>query len=774
MARQSAPLEINKFIAGLVTDANPLTFPDNASVEEENFVLNIDGSRKRRLGMDFEEDFVEIETTQAIGGDEPAFSSYKWNNAGGDPEKSILVIQIGTEVKFFDLDYTPMSSGLIYTYNFASASVNSTFSYATVDGILVIVTGEKQPHTFIFTAPASISVSAITLKIRDLFNVADTIGTDLYENLNKRPSSTSNAHTYNLRNSTWHASRPQGSTEAVDDPITYFKTFSGGNYPSNSDSVNSSLYADPTDTGGPTLRRFFAEDLVKNPRGSVPAPTGHFIIDALQRGASRLNKEADNRAAYPTLDFSVSTLPQDETPGGPSAVAEFAGRIWYGGFSGEVIGGDDRSPRMSSFLLFSQLVESRKDIAQCYQVADPTNPDQSDLVATDGGFVRINEAYGIKGLVNVGASLLILATNGIWRIYGGSDYGFDATNYVVERITDHGIVSLNSIVNVDNTLMFWGADGIYHIHPTDNGFWVSENITYGTIQTLYENINIVDKQKAKGAFDSFERRVRWVYSNRLDDETETKELVLDINLKAFYLNAIKQFDANLTIPRLLTPFKVNPFTVTETTTPVLIDIDPVVVGVDDVVVGIQNILGNSVREIAYLAVTQLTPVIKYTFAYYRNSQFRDWFSQDGVGVDAAAYMVTGYFADAPGGKDFHRYKQIPYLYVHCRRTETGFEEDANDDLQPLNASSCLVQTRWEWSNSSNSNRWGREFQAYRYRKLYLPEDVNDAYDTGFQTIVTKNKLRGRGKVVSIKFSTEPYKDLHLYGWSMIMSIAGNV
>jgi hypothetical protein len=57
MARQTSVLEINKFILGLVTDANPLTFPENASLEEENFVLNIDGSRRRRLGMDYEESF---------------------------------------------------------------------------------------------------------------------------------------------------------------------------------------------------------------------------------------------------------------------------------------------------------------------------------------------------------------------------------------------------------------------------------------------------------------------------------------------------------------------------------------------------------------------------------------------------------------------------------------------------------------------------------------------------------------------------------------------
>jgi hypothetical protein len=44
--------QYNTFVKGLVTEAGPLTYPENASLDEENFVLNRDGSRQRRLGMD--------------------------------------------------------------------------------------------------------------------------------------------------------------------------------------------------------------------------------------------------------------------------------------------------------------------------------------------------------------------------------------------------------------------------------------------------------------------------------------------------------------------------------------------------------------------------------------------------------------------------------------------------------------------------------------------------------------------------------------------------
>lgn len=55
-------------------------------------------------------------------------------------------------------------------------------------------------------------------------------------------------------------------------------------------------------------------------------------------------------------------------------------------------------------------------------------------------------------------------------------------------------------------------------------------------------------------------------------------------------------------------------------------------------------------------------------ASYSNQEFLDW----GV-VDAQAYMVTGYLS----GGDFQRYKQVPYITVHSRRTETGFDAEYN-------------------------------------------------------------------------------------------------
>ena len=107
--RETAAVEINTFNAGLVTDASPLTSVDNSSLEEENFVLNTDGSRQRRLGMDFEEDYTTIVTSIPFTeGSSIAHASYKWENAGGVVDRNISVVQFGNEVKFFDLSSRPI------------------------------------------------------------------------------------------------------------------------------------------------------------------------------------------------------------------------------------------------------------------------------------------------------------------------------------------------------------------------------------------------------------------------------------------------------------------------------------------------------------------------------------------------------------------------------------------------------------------------------------------------------------------------------------------
>jgi hypothetical protein len=797
MARSSQASEFNTFVGGLVTEASPLTFPENTALDINNFEINKNGTLRRRLGMDFEDSHVSIDSGISTGIDgEIAVSSFNWNNAGGDNKLKLIVIQTGKVLKFFNTNGSSISGGLVYTIETIAADNSTKASATVVDGILVVAVGSSSIYRFNYNPSTGVTYEVFSLKVRDTFGtealgfvtltegVHPDTAVDLREpaNINLRPdrATAPQAHVYNLRNSTYALGRMSEFSEAIGDPLARFtenrvdgvdQATNLQQMPSNADSVTSALFPDPEDADDRFSERFFASVLRKSPRGNFESPTGYFIIDALSRGASRLveaNKLELNRIeTNPTYYLNITELPEDRTPGGATLVSEFGGRVWYGGFSGEVIDGDRHSPKLSSYVMYSKLINSGADLGICHQVGDPTSKEMPDLVDTDGGFIRLDGAYGLKRLINIGSALVIVAENGVWAVLGGSEFGFTATANKVVKVTEHGCSNSGSVVLVDGTVVYWGDDGIYQISPNDVGSLKETNLSNSTIQTLYESIPDLDKLYVQGHYDTYERKVRWLYGNRVGDASDTVELVLDFNVSAFYKNVIPGVATGR--PNVVALVEVPPFKIGSVTHDVYDGAVQVFHNSDAVQVTANKQI-NGLRESKYLTIIEVFPTIVYTFASYKDDTFVDWKTQDGTGVDSPAFILTGY----AGLGDYQRYKQIPYITFHFNKTEDGFFTDGNGDIFPLHESSCKVQAQWEWANSITSGRWGREFQAYRHKRAYIPANDADTFDNGFSTVVSKSKLRGKGKVVSLLIQTEPLKDCQILGWSTITSGATNV
>ena len=769
MPRQTAGVEVNAFVKGLITEASPLTFPDNASLDEMNMVLNKDGSRRRRLGMDYEPGFQIFSSGQPSTSD-IAYTSFVWKQPGGYTDKEFIAIQSGTRLTILDSSVNPISGAILNTYTIGASS-SSKISMTSVDGTMVVATGDGNIYAYDYNG-SSISQSSGRLKIRDLFGVADTIGgRNLLEgdNVSYRPTSLTDAHAYNLRNQTYAIPRKLNNDETIRDPISSFYTAYDGfvddvkRYPANSDNVVTYLYADANDSDDRNSKRYFTKDNVLNPLGTNRAPMGYFVIDALNRGSSRMAGATALLAQYPQLGVGVNNLPADRTPGGATVVASYAGRVWYGGFSSKLIDGDSQSPRMTSYVLFSRLVQNTSDIYRCYQDGDPTSAEIPDLVDTDGGFLRLDGAYNIQALINVGEALMVVAENGVWKITGGSGYGFKATDYLTSKITEHGCVSPGSVVLIDNTFMYWADDGIYHINQNQYGDWVGANLTTTTIQTIFDSIPYLSKVRCQGAYDSYQRQVRWLYSNYEDAPTEARELVLDINLSAFYQSSIHPLAARAH-PRPLCMVKVPPFSTATVTNNVITEISDTVINLslDNVTTTSQSVISQT-SEIFYLTSDGVSQnAVQLTFSYYRDSEFKDWVSKDGVGRDAPAYLLTGW----TGGGDYQRQKQVPYLTVYAIKTETGF----TSAFEPINPSSVIVQGQWSWTNLASAGKWTSKFQAYRHNRLWIPQDSSSGFDDGEKVVTTRNRLRGRGRVLSLLFETEPGKDFYLLGWSYIIAV----
>lgn len=772
MPRSQAHLENNTFVKGLITEASPLTFPENASIDEENFVLHTDGTRDRRLGVDYETNYNIVTSNQQIPTNRSTvFNTYNWQGVAGDSSLDVAVVQIGNRISFFNTVEGAVSTNQIGS-DFEVGAGTAPYGFAAVDGLLVVASNEATITVFTYDAGA-ITESQETLVVRDLFGVEDVVdGNDLFsqEHISLTPETLTDAHLYNLHNQTWGVPRTSASrstkwwpgspdllTNGRDSIVAFFNDT--GRYPSNAHNIHAAIYASSTAT--PPEFKFYADEFVRQPPANSEAAKGFFLIDVLNRGTSRVNQFAANIAKYPTgeLELTLSDLPLDRTCNGAKTLAEFSGRVFYAGFDGEVISGDSRSPNLSSYVLFSKLVSNSAEIGQCYQEGDPTDKESPELIATDGGFIKIQGAVGIKRLVNIGSVLVVLADNGAWLIKGEEGIGFSATQYEVVRLSDRGCVSANSAVVIDNTVAYWSEDGIYLLSPDEFGKFSAKNLSHGTIKKLYDSISIEDKEQTHGVYDTFQRKVMWTYGGRLGSTGSVEQLILDVSLQAFSKNTFQTASGTL-YPRMVGAIEVPPFTSS-------ISIDDVVVGGDQVQasgVDVQVTVTTrdaAIREVKYLTITgeNASGNPLYTFSNLKDTDFLDWKTYDGTGQDAAAYLLTGYLT----GGDSSRKKYVPNIYFNFKRTEDGFQV-VDGDTVPTNPSSCKVQAQWDWANSANSGKFGREFQAYRYKRHYIPTDLSDTYDYGFETIVTRNRLRGNGKALSLLIKSEPAKDLRLLGW----------
>lgn len=758
MPKQGTRAEVNTFVKGLITEASPLNFPANASLDEVNFELLRNGTRRRRKGIKKE---TGVFTAANVANS--SNNTYIWNGVDGNSSVEFVVVQIGNALSFLNLSTASLAGTLTLT----DFPTNKRFSFATVNGNLIVASGA----TFVYcvTYSTTFTASKKVLKVRDVWGVEEDEAIEA--DPSTRPATLSEQHKYNLQNQSWGIPRKDKVGGVVDPVAYYFADLS--KYPSSTETVWTGLQFQPveakttetpgasttsTTTGAGTASSTttvntdgsYTTTTDVSPGGSGTATTtyaapvisteykdpyermfnslyedklgadlkaakGYYVIELLNRGASRLTATNNNHTKFSTIPAAVLTK-QDYNTYGPSVVCEFAGRVFYSGFDGTVVDGDARSPSLADYVVFSQLVQTDADIEACYQSGDPTSRESSDIIDTDGGFISVSGAKNIVAMRYIGTVLLVFASNGVWTISGGNDYGFSATNYKVTKLTSFGCMSPESIVVEGTNLLYWGKNAIYAIVPDSVGGMQVQDVTAETIQTFYNNIPDSAKATVQGTYHPVDKKIRWVYRSGalFSALSDSNELVFDTVLKCFYRHKIG-----------LSP------------------------GYANEVVGVHYSENSGAK---YLVVQNSNT---FAFATYGDNTFKDW----GV-TDAKAYLLTG----AITAGDNAIPKQVPYVTVHMQRTETGTDGDG----LPINQSSCLMSGRWEWANSVASHKISGLYEVYKY-KMPMFTLPNSTFDNGFETVISKNKVRGRGKAISLYFETSPGKDCVLLGWSITLN-----
>ena len=814
MARQEYKVQANNFTGGLITEASPLSFPENSCLDILNMDINIDGSVERRKGLIQEPNHVEVSSVWLPTAYDVAVTSYVWRNAGGISGNNYVVVQDGDVLKFFE-EKDSVSDGYVPTMDIDVSSLstglseNTLVSMTDVRGVLIVSAKRTRPFYVTWVNATTLDITEIDFSVRDLDGIDDGL------EINERPNDLTGDHLYNLINQGWD-----------DDKITAFNT-SQGVYPSN---------ADVWSAGRDSDNNFSPAELVKIDFGTSPAPKGRLTLDPfntysviaqdfplgtptsivgvtffpqplpfldriqIDTGAVPHGLEPGDEILIsgvvatcngtPVSFDGVRTVVQNlgtfvfriEVPQGtwcdtptitsygeyysdflgaeqgyttlerPTVTSTFAGRVFYAG---------TQFSKLADKVFFSQIASEPAKVGICRSQADPTSEIDPDLVETDGGVITVNGLGTVLDMRVQQRALVLFTTNGIWEITGEGDSYFSATGYSVRKITSVPCISTKGVVDVEGSLMFLGEDGIYALRNNEVTYQIEAiNITAANIKSYYMDFVASCNCNARAVYDYKERRVLFLYGQPLIQPTgeittpggglEEKRLVLN-NALVFNLDT-------QSFTKYAFPFGWGE--------PIDLDTETTVRIMD--AVAIRNI-------------TSSVPCVRYIYRYREwgagGNESRIGFLMQGrdknEGMDDAdvgevlSYVYTGHATLGDVGAK----KTARQLILHMQRTEEGFTIEG-EEYTPIHPSSAKVRVAWDFTTDEASNKWQLEFQGYRYRQFYMPSGTGPTH-VGYDVITTKTKLRGTGRAFSMRFRSEPGHDMNILGWSITGSVEGS-
>lgn len=146
MPKPTQKVELKSLSKGIITEAGPLAFPADATLDEQNFDLTRSNIRSRRNGMDFEPNHA----ARTFDPDNQFTTVAIWTSVNGDPETEFVVVQSGGKLYFYDKSVEDISrSGYLGTISLTAfdgeLSQNySKFTYASLEGVLLVAGGANE------------------------------------------------------------------------------------------------------------------------------------------------------------------------------------------------------------------------------------------------------------------------------------------------------------------------------------------------------------------------------------------------------------------------------------------------------------------------------------------------------------------------------------------------------------------------------------------------------------------------------------------------------
>ncbi len=729
MARQSGTIQQKKFTKGLITEASGIDFPDDACSEIWNCEIDDTGIVSRRPGIDYE-NTADVVPQLCING---VKKEYIWKYAGSSGTSLFVVLQEGARISFFLPDEIGNVSRNrkafsinLENYKAGAASLNEiqdvAADFANGKGRLFIVHPKCEPIYVVYSEITdSITVTQYEILIRDMGGIPDD-GTTAYDH---RPNGTiTPAHKYNLYNQGWYIRVKCGTgneggdldNKGIQNVLSFWDQYKS-THPSNADIWW--FYKD-------SRNQFNKDRFDSRAIGNSPAPRGHYIDNAFYFDRSAISVQGPESNGTGIAGLAVETSDNQR----PSAVAFFAGRIWYGGVN---------NYKYTGKLYYTQIIEEDSQIGKCFQKNDPTSEDLSDLLATDGGVVDILEANQIVKLVPIQNNLFVFCTNGVWLVTGSQGTGFVANDYSVEKISSVATLSAYSFVLVEGVPMWFTNDGIYAMTMNDKGGWQVQSITENNIKTFYQSIISNNLFYAKGAYSPVEKKVQWLYRSTAAGSASDAfkyDRVLNYNVVEgiFYPWSIELTEDNPSIQGIIALDTVGAF----------VSDDNVIDGGGEFVINlalqevvVPGIVTGSelIPKFLYLITNNLDGATNnLSWGQANNYNYVDWETDFSEQYPFGSYFSTGTQVHAEGDKNFNS----EYITLFS---------------QAYSNSGFYVQGRWDFSTSSDSGKWSSRQQGYSDRRAD-------------RSIVRRRLLvRGTGPALQLYFENDGQKPFFILGWT---------
>lgn len=772
MVQQAATAIENNFTKGLLTEFTGLNFPANAATDTDNCTYTLVGDVTRRLGIDFEENYM----TWSYDRDTAAVNTYKWNNAGGDGNTQVMVVQINGFLRFWRSDLatpaSPLSTHILAsaidlsTFGAAGGTFNKTLEcqFSSGNGYLFVYHPGCDPFYCEYNA-GTITPHLITINIRDFNGVPETTP------VNVRPTASSVEHNYNLLNQGWVSGNPWQGSDAVStivvglgsktfvissglpitlgDAVTIFYNGSAATIgappvgtPVMSGTVTAyagtslTVNVDSGSTGyfGTTMTGFLI-----NPRNIAYLNTWNAAIGNFPSNADVWWYFKNKDGVFdPATTINYVTLSAGNAPRGHYVLNAFSQRR-----------------DLASNLNIQGLITTARPRTGCWFQGRVwyAGVDSQQPVTGDAGSYTWTE--------NLYFSQVVRTSSDLGNCYQVNDPTSEKLFDLLP--TDGGVIqiqgcgSVHKLFPIQNGLLVFAANGIWFITGSQgigfsaNDYTVSQVSSVRSISgTSFVNVlgypyfwneeGIYSVQPAKSGGLSVDPITVGTIQTFYDSiPAPSKKYVrgdyhpIDYTIQWIYRGSYEtglvdryQFNKILNYNTYNKAF----FPYSTSVTHVTIN------GINYV----SSPGGSSAPDPAFKYLTTSLVPFALTWSDEHDERYRDWMSDStpGGGTDYESYFITGFRI---AGSALNRF-QMPYLYTFSRNdTPTSFK----------------IQGIWDYANTGNSGRWS------------TAQLINN-WGPNFSTLFRRHRIRGRGLVLQIKVTSVTGQPFDIMGWSMPLQI----